>query len=151
VVVSGRNASEYQPFGYIAAIFGKYPLGSPVFVLSTTPDAFTAVSQYHLRWASRSPCLWMLAAVVQNEVAQVGGPAPRKLLSTPVVKKIAALQRLEVTEDVQRWKPVVVMVKQCHSASMYGFGKWLRLSCVVPEKPPIRSRMEELSPSDTPR
>jgi hypothetical protein len=98
---------------YSDKVFAQYPPQTPVYLISTSMEEFPAVSRGHLIWASRFPCLWMLPAIIQNEMAERGAPAPKKILSPAIVNKLAAQQRADATEDLQRWKPTVVMVKRC--------------------------------------
>lgn len=100
-------------------VFPQYPPQTSVFLFSITPVAFPAVTQHHLVWASRFLHLWMLPAIVQNESAEAGGPAPRKVLPPDVVAQLAALQRVEVAEDIRRWKPAVVVVSRCQRLYLY--------------------------------
>jgi hypothetical protein len=98
-------------------IFAKYPPQTPVFLFATSLEAFPALSQYHLVWASRFPCLWMLPAIVRNELAAAAGAVPQKVLSPEVVKSLAAMQRADTTEDLHDWKPELVVVKHCHTTA----------------------------------
>jgi hypothetical protein len=56
----------------------------------------------------------MLPAIVQNELGPTGGPAPFKRLSPETVARLAALQRTESAEDLNYWRPSVVLVEQCN-------------------------------------
>lgn len=114
-----RSSTSAMNKGFPAMVFARYPPNTSVFALTLhLYDGFPAVLQDHLVWASRFPTLWMLPAIVQNEAAQAGGPAPGKTLSPAIVRKLAATQRAETTEDFRRWKPkVVVIVRQCRGSS----------------------------------
>ncbi len=90
-----------------------YPAGTPVYVLSTGLDGFPSVLRHDLLWGSRYVHLWMLPALAKNEAFEHGGPAPVKVLSPEVLSRISALQRREMTEDLQLWKPAVIIVKLC--------------------------------------
>jgi hypothetical protein len=59
----------------------------------------------------------MLPAVVRNELAAAGGPAPAKVLPPQVVSSLAAMQRDDTAEDLHDWKPVLVVVKHCHTTA----------------------------------
>lgn len=103
---------KYQPYSY--QVFAQYPPHASVYVFSTNvSDAFPAVTRDHLVWASRFPALWMLPAIIENEAAEAGGPPPAKRLPLQTVEQLARLQRTETAEDFRRWKPAVVIVKQC--------------------------------------
>ena len=107
-----RLASEHPSYPY--AVLARYQPNSPVYVFSiNVADYFPAVSHDHLVWGSRFSPLWMLPAIIENESAEAGGPAPPKRLPPNVVQQLAELQRAETTEDFRRWKPVVVIVKKC--------------------------------------
>jgi hypothetical protein len=99
----------------LETIFAKYPPQTPVFLFATSLEAFPGLSQYHLIWASRFPCLWMLPAIVRNELAAAGGPVPAKVLPPQVVSSLAAMQRNDTAEDLRDWKPALVVVKHCHT------------------------------------
>lgn len=96
------------------SVLAQYPAGTPVYFMATSPWEFPAVLKDHLVWASRSPCLWMLPAIVQNEMSHDGGPVAGKILAAPIIGRLAALQRTEATEDIENWKPRVILVRQCH-------------------------------------
>lgn len=106
---SKRNKS------FPTTVFAHYPPNTAVFTFSPNiSDEFPAVLQDQLVWASRSPHLWMLPAIVQNEAAEAGGPAPGKVLPRSVVSRLAAEQRAETAEDFRRWQPKVVIIRRCH-------------------------------------
>lgn len=109
---------------FVNAVFAQYPPQTPVFIFSgDVSDAFPAVSEDHLVWASRFAHLWMLPAIVQNEAAEAGSPPPGKVLAPADVTRLADLQRAETTEDFERWRPTVVIVKKCsESTPCYGMG-----------------------------
>lgn len=103
---------------YPAEIMDQYPPQTTAYVFTTDlRDSFPATAQDHLIWASRFNHLWMLPAIVENEQAQTGGPTPQKLMPPATVQQLAALLRGQITEDFQRWKPAVVIVKRCSKAT----------------------------------
>ena len=119
IIVAGRRLAKTSSAlkSYPESVFERYPPQTPVYIFSDNVwDAFPAVLEDHLVWANRTPFMWMLPAIIQNEVAEAGGPAPRKVLPTAVVKKLADLQRADTTEDFRRWKPAVVIDMECHPA-----------------------------------
>ncbi len=96
------------------AILKSYPPKTPVLALSPDiADGFPVVLQHHLVWASRFPHLWMLPAIIQNEVAEHGGPVPRKVVPREAVARLAAMQRIDTAADLRNWKPEVVVVRNC--------------------------------------
>lgn len=114
-IVIGRTLEQFESlnWGIPPDAFAKYPPGTPVLVLSTALGAFPALAHNHLVWASRGPCLWMLPAIVQNEAFQAGGPKPQKVLPRALVNTLATQTRTDTAQDINRWKPVVVLVEQC--------------------------------------
>lgn len=117
-IAIGRTLEQFESlnWGIPRDVFAQYPPETPVLVLSTALGAFPTVEHSHLIWASRAPCLWMLPAIIQNEVFQAGGPRPKKILPPALVGSLAAQTRTETAEDFRRWKPSVVMVEQCHKS-----------------------------------
>jgi len=98
----------------LADFYASLPAGTPVLGLSTNPQAgFPYVVEDNLIWASRAAHLWMLPAVEQNEWFRDGGPQPRKVLPTETVERIAAMQRVQVAEDMTRMRPKYVVVPRC--------------------------------------
>lgn len=112
-----RLTAAHPP--YLDAILEQYPPQTPVAVLSTSVDAFPVLPQHHLVLASRFAHLFMLPAIVQNQVAEAGGPPPGKVLPPAEVERLAALLRTDVVEDFQRWQPDVVIVRQCPISTCY--------------------------------
>lgn len=117
-LIVGGMFSKAEPIvrKYPDSVFAQCRPGTPVYLISTSIWGFPAVTRDHLEWASRFPYLWMLPAIVQNQLAEAGGPPPGKLLPPETVSKLANLQRAETTQDFQRWKPALVIVQQCSKA-----------------------------------
>lgn len=120
VIIYRHHQAQYDAAhkSYAETVFAQCPPQTPVFLFSTGVDVFPVVLENHLVWSGRFAHLWMLSAIVQNELAEAGGPPPAKVLPPEVVAKLAALQRSETTEDFQRWKPAVVIVKQYHNSKL---------------------------------
>lgn len=114
-IVIGRTLKQFESlnWGIPKDAFANYPPGTSVLVLSTALGAFPALERNHLVWASRGPCLWMLPAIIQNEIFQAGGPKPKKVLSPALISSLATQTRAHTAQDIHRWKPVVVLVEQC--------------------------------------
>ncbi len=93
--------------------FDAYPPGTPVYVFSSSLAGFENIFNQDFVWASRFAHLWMLPAIVDNEYAHAGGPIPRKILTPETTASLAALQRTDTTEDLQTWKPTVILVERC--------------------------------------
>jgi hypothetical protein len=116
LIIFGRSRAEPCRANELcpAGILKSYPPKTAVLVLSTSvADAFPAVLQRHLVWASRFPCLWMLPAIIQNEAAEHGGPIPKRVLSPERVSVLAAMQRTDTAGDLRKWRPAVVVVRKC--------------------------------------
>lgn len=115
-MVIGQSVKRFESlnWGIPRDVLVQYPPRTPVLVLSIALGALSQVEQRDLIWASRGPSLWMLPGIVQNEVFEAGGPRPTMILPPSVVKSLAAQTRTDAAEDLHRWKPVVVMVEQCH-------------------------------------
>jgi len=120
VIIYRHHRAQYEAAHkpYVETIFAQCPPQTPVYLFSTSIDNFSVVLEHHLVWASRFAHLWMLPAILQNEIAEAGGPPPGKVLPAEVVAKLAALQRSETTEDFQRWKPAVVIVRQYQNSEL---------------------------------
>ncbi len=115
VIIHHRRVAFRMMFnkGIVEDTLASYPAGTPVYVLSTGLDGFPPVLQHHLIWASRYVHLWMLPALAKNDALSHGGPVPKKVLTPEVIAQISTLQRREMVEDLQSWKPAVVIVKLC--------------------------------------
>ncbi|HEY2038344.1 MAG TPA: hypothetical protein VGG95_01685 [Edaphobacter sp.] len=81
-------------------------------VLSTAVFWVADVADLKLEWGIRSPCLWFLPAIVQNEEGPVAG-RPFKRLGQEKLMAISSLQRVEIAEDLNHFQPALVMVEHC--------------------------------------
>lgn len=90
----------------------QLPPGTVVYAFSVGMNAFPAVEERQLTWASRFAHLWMLPAIRANEAASPDTPPAHKLSSQRVVE-LATLQRRETTQDLLRTQPAAVFVEQC--------------------------------------
>jgi hypothetical protein len=84
-----------------------------VYVLSTAVRPLSEAHQHGLNWGGRFAHLWMMPAIVQNELGPVGYPAPFTRLSPERVTELATLQRSETAEDLNYWHPSIVLVEHC--------------------------------------
>jgi hypothetical protein len=84
-----------------------------VYVFSTSEPAQASAYNHGLNWGSRFAHLWMLPAIIQNELGPTGAPAPFKQLSPEKLASLASLQRTQSAEDLDYWRPSVVLVQQC--------------------------------------
>jgi hypothetical protein len=126
LIILGPVFAKFEPLSWRVpnAVFAQYPPQTHVWIISTSTEAAPAVMRRHLIWGSRLECLWMLPAIIKNERAEAGGPAPRKILPPDTVKRLAALLRAQTTEDLQQWKPAVVLVRQCHKSDPWAWTCW---------------------------
>jgi hypothetical protein len=108
-----RTSPEAASNAYAEELLADSPPGTPVYILSTALGGFEAVFRKRLAWSSRYACLWLLPAIIANERAVEGGPPPGKLLPRSTVMELASLQRTSTSEDIQRWKPSVILVERC--------------------------------------
>jgi len=91
----------------------QYKPSTTVYVFSTSEVAQASAYNHGLNWGSRFAHLWMLPAIIQNELGPTGPPAPFKRLSPEKLANLASLQRTESAEDLDYWRPSVVLVQQC--------------------------------------
>jgi hypothetical protein len=104
-----------QPAFYpeLDQIFSQYKAPTTAYVFSTDVSPFATVFRRGLEWGSRFPDLWMLPAIIQNERGRTGAPVPFKSLPRDTVARLALLQRNETTEDLNYWRPSVILVEHC--------------------------------------
>jgi hypothetical protein len=84
-----------------------------VYIFSTDVYPMASVYNHGLNWGGRFAHLWMMPAIVQNELGPTGPPAPFKQLSPDTLSKLATLQRTESAEDLDYWRPSLVLVQHC--------------------------------------
>ncbi|WP_158791865.1 hypothetical protein [Granulicella sp. L60] len=94
-------------------LLSQYPPSTTVYIFSTSVMPFGTAVSHDLNWGSRFAHLWMLSAIVQNEQPPVPLPAGFKYLPPDTLASLATLQRTESAEDLNRWKPDVVIVEHC--------------------------------------
>jgi hypothetical protein len=92
-----------------------YPPSTTVYAFSTGVPALSAAYNLHLNWGSRFAHMWMLPAIIQNEMGPTGPSTPFKRLPPKTLARLAALQRTESTEDLNYWRPSVVLVQHCNA------------------------------------
>jgi len=91
------------------AITAEMPKGTAFYILSPSNSLlFDMVLNHRLVWASRFAHLWMLEAILQ---AERDGIVPDNLA------REAQWTRAAVVEDLQRWRPDVVLVDHCEDLS----------------------------------
>jgi hypothetical protein len=57
----------------------------------------------------------MMPAIIQNELGPTGPPVPFKRLSPERLVQLANLQRADSVEDLNYWRPSIVLVERCTS------------------------------------
>jgi hypothetical protein len=93
--------------------FAQCRPSTTVYAFSTGVYPLSSAFNHGLNWGSRFVHLWMLPAIIQNELGPTGPPAPFKRLSPGTLARLAALQRSESAEDLNYWRPSVVLVQLC--------------------------------------
>ncbi len=94
-------------------LFAQYPPSTAVYVFSTDVAPMGIAYNHGLRWGGRFAHLWMLPPIVQNELGPVGGGAPFKRLTPQTLTQLSALQREQSAEDLNYWKPSLVLIQRC--------------------------------------
>ncbi len=114
-LIEWKNWKPIQPpedFG----IMGQVKPGESVYVFSTDVSYFDVAYVRHLDWGSRFMHLWMLPAILENEHRVRPPGVPFKALSPARVAQLARMQRTETAEDLERWKPKLVLIGNCPCA-----------------------------------
>jgi hypothetical protein len=91
----------------------QYKPSTTVYVFSSSVAPLSFAFNRGLNWGGRFAHLWMLPAIVQNELGPAEPPAPFKRLSPERLAGLAALQRTESAEDLNYWRPAVVLFERC--------------------------------------
>ena len=110
-VVTAGTHSQIDP---LDQFLGQYKPSTTVYIFSTREAALSSTYNEGLNWGSRFAHLWMLPAIVQNEQGPEAPPAPFKRLSPETQARLAALLRKQSAEDLNYWRPSVVLVEQCN-------------------------------------
>ena len=114
VLSSAVSVSEEQPqWAALDRFFNQYRPQTSVYVFSTSVPPLSVAYNHGLTWGSRFAHLWMLPAIIQNEAGPTGPPVPFKQLSPERLAALAALQRTQSAEDLNDWKPSIILVQQC--------------------------------------
>ena len=88
------------------------------YIFSTSVSVAAEAYKRHLEWGSRYMHLWMLPSIIKNEAVAAGSrrarpDEPFKALTPERVAKLASIQRTTTAEDLDHWKPRVVLVLKC--------------------------------------
>jgi hypothetical protein len=108
-----RNAGTHSGSYDIDQFFAQYKPSTTVYVFSTSVLPLSIAFNDGLNWGGRFAHLWMIPAIIQNELGPAEPKAPFKRLSPDTVARLAALQRKQSAEDLNYWRPAVVLVEQC--------------------------------------
>lgn len=92
--------------------------GESAYIFSTSVGMLPVVYRRNVEWGSRYMHLWMLPSITKNEAAAAGTwkalpGQPFKRLAPETVAKLATIQRTNTAEDLDHWKPRVVLVQKC--------------------------------------
>ena len=91
----------------------QYKTPQTVYIFSTTLLPFAEVFNQGFTWGGRFPCLWTLPALIQNERGPSVPPSLFKSLPPDKLAQRSTTQRLQVAEDLNLYRPSVVLVEQC--------------------------------------
>jgi hypothetical protein len=101
-----------------ASFFLGLAPGTPVTTITTTVDyVMPPIFKYNLTLAQRYPHLWMLPAILRSEDPE-GGPLKRHL-SLARVAQLDAFQHAAMREDLQRWRPRLILVERCQDPAAH--------------------------------
>jgi hypothetical protein len=115
-VVCPRLLFPTQSHNDLDRLLDPYPPSTTVTVFSTSVTVLNNAYLHNLNWGSRFAHLWMMPALLQNELGPTGPPAPFKRLSPETLARISALQRSQSAEDLNYWKPPVVLFERGNQA-----------------------------------
>ena len=91
----------------------QYNSPETIYIFSTSLGPFSEVFHQGLNWGSRFPCLWNLPAIIQNERGPNVPPSLFKHLPPDTLAQRSYAQRLQVAEDLNLYRPPIVLVEQC--------------------------------------
>ncbi|MGD0799437.1 MAG: hypothetical protein ABR910_17100 [Acidobacteriaceae bacterium] len=100
------------------SFFTNLAPGTAVATLTTTVDyVMPPIFKYNLTLAQRYPHLWMLPAILRSEDPQ-GGRLKRHLLPARIAE-LDAFQHAAMREDLQRWRPQLILVERCQDPAVH--------------------------------
>ncbi len=108
-----RDPRMEQDVSPVTVFMEQVKPGTTVSSLSTSVPILASAFDHGLNWGSRFAHLWMLPAILQNEMGRTSASSPFKQLSAEKTEALAALQRREVAEDLVYWHPDFVLVPVC--------------------------------------
>ena len=108
-----RNRPNSTVSAPLDLFFNQVEPGTTVYVFSTSVPSLASAYKHDLNWGSRYAGLWMLPAIIQNEMGRTSSSTPFKKLSAQTTSRLAAQQRQEITEDLNYWQPTIVLISLC--------------------------------------
>jgi hypothetical protein len=102
-----------QPVNELDQFLAQCQPATTVYIFSTGIPALASAYNHGLNWGSRFAHLWMLPAIVQNELGASSPTAPFKRLPPETLAMLGTLQRTETAEDLNYWHPSIVLVQLC--------------------------------------
>jgi hypothetical protein len=98
------------------SIFRSLPRGTSVAILTMeVEEAMMPIAKFHLTWASRMNNLWLLPAIFRNEDPT---STPKRRLSPADLQSLEATQHRFMDEDLERWRPAIVLVERCYDPTI---------------------------------
>lgn len=98
----------------------QYKPSTTIYVFSTGVPPLSHAYNLGLNWGSRFAHLWMLPAIVQNDYGRSGDRAPFKRLSQERIQELSSIQRTDIAQDLDDWKPSIVLVERCETGECLG-------------------------------
>ncbi len=91
---------------------------TPVAIITTSvDDSMMPVARYNLVWAQRTNNVWTLPAILRSEDPQ--GQTARHKIAPPRLAELDRRQHLWMVEDLNRWRPDLVLVARCQSPEVH--------------------------------
>jgi hypothetical protein len=110
-----HEPDEVVDYPELRSYLAQIEPSTTIYILSTNVQGVSEAYKHNLKWGSRFAHLWMLPAIVQNETGPSAPPAPFKRLSPMRVAELSTILRTDVAEDLDYWKPTIVLVEHCSS------------------------------------
>jgi len=99
------------------SLFAALPPGTPVAILTTVvDDSVPPIFTHHLLWAQRQNNLWTLPAILRNQ--SPGLQPPRHIIPPDRLAQLDQLQHAWMVEDLQRWRPQLILIARCQSPTV---------------------------------
>lgn len=99
------------------SFFSGLAPGAPVMTFSTTVDyILPPIYKYNLTLGQRFPLLIMLPGILRSEDPQ-GGRLKRHIAPERIAE-LDQFQHAAMTEDMNRWRPVLILVERCQDLAV---------------------------------